>query len=95
VAHAVLRAHAKAVALFRGGQWSEYGGQIGLVLNGEWAEPPRPASDQPPSEEDAAACEFYMEQQVGRPERASAAVAWGRFWSRFSKCVPNTTDACA
>jgi beta-glucosidase/6-phospho-beta-glucosidase/beta-galactosidase len=68
VAHAVLRAHAKAVALFRGGQWAEYGGQIGIVLNGEWAEPPRAAPDQLPSKEDADACEFYMEQQVERGE---------------------------
>ena len=60
VAHNVLRAHAKAVSLFRGGQWSAYGGRIGMVLNGEWAEP---ADRAEPS--DVAAAELYLEQQVG------------------------------
>ena len=65
VAHNVLRAHARAVALFRVGQDFQYRGRIGIVLNGEWAEPPRKKSGDSPSSTDAAAAQKYMEQQVG------------------------------
>jgi beta-glucosidase len=64
-AHNVLRAHAAAVAVFRQRHGASThhgsggGGAIGIVLNGEWAEP---ASR---SAADAAASQRYLEAQLG------------------------------
>jgi len=56
VAHNVLRAHARAVSLFR--ELSETdGGAIGITLNGEWAE----QTEGP----DSTAPQRYMEGQIG------------------------------
>ena len=60
VAHNVLLAHARAVAVFRGGQWAQYGGQVGIVLNGEWGEPADPSNAA-----DMDAAQRYMEAEVG------------------------------
>ncbi|RMZ80944.1 hypothetical protein DV738_g2440, partial [Chaetothyriales sp. CBS 135597] len=56
VAHSILIAHAEAVKIYRDGFKSQSGGQIGITLNGDWAEPWD--ADDP---EDIKACERRLE----------------------------------
>jgi len=75
VAHGVLKAHARAVNLFRtffpknnahGGGGGGGGPEIGITLNGEWAHPPsQVAFSDEPSSADQAACQRYMESEIG------------------------------
>lgn len=61
VGHEVLRAHAHAVALFRARYEPLWGGEIGITLNADWAQPADPVRDGGAG----GAAQRYLEAQLG------------------------------
>ena len=60
VGHSILVAHGAAAKIYREEFKSRYGGEIGIVLNGDWAEP-----WDSESKEDIEACERRLEFAIG------------------------------